>query len=92
VTRVVNRRIEAWDVYIGRPGIFGNPFHINKNRTRADAINLYRRYFLERVAEDSRFRAEVLALRGKRLGCWCAPLPCHGDVIVEWLEKQEVTT
>ena len=22
-------------------------------------------------------------LKGKRLGCWCKPLPCHGDVLAE---------
>ena len=22
-------------------------------------------------------------LRGKRLGCWCVPLPCHAEVIAE---------
>jgi len=28
-------------------------------------------------------------LRGKRLGCWCKPLPCHGDVIVELLGEPD---
>jgi hypothetical protein len=32
-------------------------------------------------------RPDLEPLRGKRLACWCAPLPCHGDVIVEWLES-----
>ncbi len=28
-------------------------------------------------------------LRGKRLGCWCAPLPCHGDVLSRVAEGGE---
>lgn len=28
-------------------------------------------------------RPDLERLRGKRLACWCAPLPCHGDVIAE---------
>jgi hypothetical protein len=28
-------------------------------------------------------------LKGKTLGCWCRPLPCHGDVLVELIEKGE---
>jgi len=28
-------------------------------------------------------RPDLEPLRGKRLACWCAPLPCHGDVIAE---------
>jgi hypothetical protein len=31
-------------------------------------------------------RPDLEPLRGHRLACWCAPLACHGDVIVEWLE------
>jgi hypothetical protein len=30
-------------------------------------------------------RPSIEPLRGKTLGCWCKPLPCHGDVIVELL-------
>ncbi|XP_052078951.1 uncharacterized protein LOC127717247 [Mytilus californianus] len=26
-------------------------------------------------------------LRGKNLGCWCHPAPCHGDVLIELLKK-----
>lgn len=32
-------------------------------------------------------RPDLEPLRGKRLACWCHPLPCHGDVIVEWLDS-----
>ncbi len=86
-TRVVNMKDEAYDVYIGRPregltGPFGNPFRAG------EALKRFREYFLERVGRDAEFRAQVLALRGKRLGCYCKPKPCHGDIIAEWLDSQ----
>ena len=27
-------------------------------------------------------------LRGKRLGCWCSPEPCHGDAIIEAVKRR----
>ena len=26
-------------------------------------------------------------LRGKILGCWCKPKPCHGDILVKLVEE-----
>ena len=38
---------------------------------------------------------ELLALlpdlRGRRLGCWCAPLPCHAMVIAELADAGQPT-
>jgi hypothetical protein len=88
-TRAVNMRDEAYDVYIGRPregleGPFGNPFRAGP------ALKRFREYFLDRVERDTDFRTQVLALRGKRLGCYCKPKPCHGDIIAEWIDSQPV--
>lgn len=90
-TQVVNLRREPFDVYIGRrgrghDGYFGNPFRAPP-LTRAEAIRRFRTYFYERLDFDPEFRRRVLTLKGKRLGCFCAPMPCHGDVIAEWLEQ-----
>ncbi|HZI11744.1 MAG TPA: DUF4326 domain-containing protein [Myxococcus sp.] len=27
-------------------------------------------------------------MRGKRLGCWCKPGPCHADVYAAWVDSQ----
>jgi hypothetical protein len=32
----------------------------------------------------------VKALRGKVLGCFCKPRPCHGDVLLEFVDKVAV--
>lgn len=90
---VVNMRTEDHDVYIGRKGrgwsgYFGNPFRRSSNEPRGATIQKFRAYFLERVETDPEFKARALALRGQRLGCFCKPNPCHGDVIAEWVNSQ----
>lgn len=67
-------------VYIGRPSKFGNPFKIGRDGTREEVIAKYRQYIeLNPLLKD----AAVRELRGHDLVCWCAPLPCHGDVLLE---------
>jgi hypothetical protein len=91
-TVVVNIHKEPFDVYIGRrgqgqDGYFGNPFRIGISRE--DAVERFERYFADRIEKDSEFRRRVLKLKGKRLGCFCKPKACHGDVIADWLNKME---
>jgi hypothetical protein len=74
-------------VYIGRPSLFSNPFRMQGEATRLDTIELYRVLFNRQLINRPWFRQKVLELRGHDLSCWCAPRPCHGDVIIEWLEK-----
>lgn len=100
-TTVVNVRRETCDAYIGRGpggripttpgarGYFGNPMKLEFEAQRDEVIERYRKYFEARVASDPVFRAEVLKLKSKRLGCWCPPRGCHGDVIVAWLENDD---
>ena len=86
-TRVVNKYHEAYDVYIGRGSIFGNPFCIGKDGNRTDVIKKYKVWFYERL-KDRLFEQAVQGLRGKKLGCFCKPLACHGDVIKEYLNER----
>ena len=86
MTRVVHCKKEKYDVYIGRPSIFGNPFSIGKDGDREKVINLFRSYFYNRLDYDIDFKLEVEKLKRKTLACWCKPEACHGDIIVEYLE------
>ena len=92
-TVVVNiNRGEQFDVYLGRAGkgqdgYFGNPFKIGEDGDRAEVIRKYKRWFWKRVNEDQEFRNRVKELKGKRLGCFCHPMACHGDVIKAWLDR-----
>jgi len=88
-TTVVNLRHDNCDIRIDRHSEFGNPFRITTTCSREQAIQFYKEYFLARINNDENFRNQVLALKGLKLGCWCKPLPCHGDVIIEWLEEQK---
>ena len=76
---VVHCKKERFDIYIGRPSKWGNPFEIGKDGSREEVIAKYRDYIM--------LKPELLAalpeLKGKVLGCWCSPLACHGDVLAE---------
>jgi hypothetical protein len=77
-------------VYIGRPHVLGNPFPLDDPKDqekREHVIEQYRTWFLEKVGTDHAFRDAVEAVRGRDLGCWCAPRACHGDVIIAWLDE-----
>lgn len=78
-TRVVHCKREQFDVYIGRPSKWGNPFTIGPDVTREQAIELYEEW----IEEQPHLLASLGELRGKTLGCYCHPLPCHGDVLAE---------
>ena len=78
--KVVHCKRSRHDVYIGRPSKWGNPFVVGKDGTREEVIAKYRAHVLGDAQLLAAARTE---LRGKVLGCWCAPLPCHGDVLVE---------
>ena len=82
--KVVNKRKEQDDVYIGRGSMFGNPYPITTERDRETVIELYRQWFYNQL-KDPNFKAEVEKLRDKKLGCYCKPAACHGDIIVEYL-------
>ena len=87
--KVVNKYVDKYDVYIGRGSIFGNPFPVAKYG-REECLRLYKLYFDKRIKEDLEFKKAVLSLKGKVLGCFCKPKDCHGDIIVEYLEKGEI--
>jgi len=85
--KVVNLRKEKYDVFIGRGSIFGNPYRITKLHTRGMVMFFYREWFYNQL-KDPIFKAEVEKLRDvDTLGCYCKPLPCHGDIILEYLEN-----
>lgn len=100
VTTVVNIRHAPYDVYIGRAGrghggYFGNPYVVGQCCTRcktphdtgASTLPCFTLYFQRRLGTDAEFRARVLALSGKVLGCFCHPNPCHGDVVAAFLNR-----
>jgi hypothetical protein len=89
-TRVVHFKKEPYDVYIGRPSKWENPFASKPSslaehhvESKAAAIDAYRDYILSRPD----LLADLAELEGKTLGCWCRPGRCHGDVLVELISQ-----
>lgn len=85
------------NVYIGRRGVvfvggarypksdspWANLYKVGRDGSRADVLLRYESDLRLRLAVDADLRRELAALRGKTLGCWCYPKPCHGDVLVQ---------
>ena len=88
----INSGVE-YDVYIGRanrryklPGsIWGNPYKPWQDGDSDAVLKKYREY----VLNSPDLMARLSELKGKRLGCWCAPESCHGDVLIELMEKHK---
>ena len=51
---------------------------IGKDGTRAEVVEKYERW----LRRQPRFMVQLDRLRGRHLVCWCAPLRCHGDVLL----------
>ncbi len=81
--KVVHCKKEPYDVYIGRPGKWGNPFEIGRDGTREEVIEKYSQYF----RGNAELMADSVELVGKTLGCWCHPQACHGDVLADFVNE-----
>ena len=86
-TTLVNlRKTKLYDVKIDRDTEFGNHYKIGIHGDRKQVLEKYRTYFYNRILTDKKFLGKILNLKGKVLACWCCPLDCHGDVIIEFLD------
>lgn len=84
-------------VHVARPGPWGNPFVIGKDRDREHCVDLYTALLAGLLALAKSPDIEALRavrdyadnhldeLRGKNLACWCAldGKPCHADVLLK---------
>ena len=70
--------VPAGAVYIGRGSKWGNPFRIGRDGDRATVIAKHERWLSDR---HDLLRA-IDELRGRDLLCFCAPLPCHGELLL----------
>ena len=87
-TVAVNLRREKYDVYIGRPGKgqagpWGNPFRLSHESQRAAVLERYRSWLNQQIAAGRVQKTNLAQLHGKRLGCFCKPKLCHGDILAQ---------
>lgn len=97
--RVVNIDAGArYDVYISRampyrgilePSPYANPYAVTRERSAPEALEAYEQLWRRRLANRDRqlWLSRLAALRGKILGCFCAPHPCHGDRLIALLRE-----
>lgn len=77
--KVVHCKKEPYDVYIGRPSKWGNPYVIGRDGTREDVVRAFDTY----IRGNPKLMSEIGELKGKTLGCYCNPEACHGDILME---------
>ena len=103
---VVNGKTFGWigAEYIGRGrkglkhSVLSNRFVIGRDGDRDEVVAKYRAWLWLEVKAKGEVWDELVRLAERRkagedivLACWCAPLPCHGDVIVrciEWMIRE----
>jgi O-acetyl-ADP-ribose deacetylase (regulator of RNase III) len=90
------RGVPAGAVYVGRAwpraGLaaspLANPFRLEDPHdpsARRRSLERYRDWLHTQAAQDGAVGAELERVRGRDLACWCAPQPCHADVVLAWL-------
>lgn len=88
---VVNKYKEDYDIYIGRGSLWGNPYVIGVDGDRDQVIEKFRQLLWRNLKSGKVTKDMLLSLKNKKLGCFCKPLACHGDVIVSavnWADSE----
>ena len=75
--------VRGYVARIDRGTPWGNPYVLGEDGDRTTVIDNYERHYLEWKPS---LTSKLQTLRGKALGCWCAPEPCHGDVLRRWAQ------
>lgn len=94
ITRVINIKTETeYQVeksnssyeYIGRGSYWGNPYSMYEDGDDRDEVIRKYKYDFDFEKFPNKEKSEVYKLAGKRLGCFCKPQACHGDVLADFL-------
>ncbi len=96
ITRVINIKKDvqfagiksnAAYEYIGRGSYWGNPYSMFAEGDSRDEVIRKYKYDFDEEKFAKKEKKEVFKLAGKRLGCFCKPDACHGDVLADFLNK-----
>lgn len=85
MNKIVHCKKSKYNVYIGRPSKWGNPFTIGKDGNRQEVIIKYEKY----IRDKPDLLNSLNELKDKVLGCWCSPKECHGDVLIKLLKEKK---
>jgi hypothetical protein len=96
ITRVINIKRDA-DIlnnidsskyeYIGRGSYWGNPHSMFEEGDERDEVIRKYKYDFDYEKFIKIEKKEVYKLAGKRLGCFCSPASCHGDILANHLNS-----
>ena len=93
------KKLMPGDVYIGRSNSFyhlpaspfANPFPITVNQNRDAVLEKYEAYIRAKLGKEMSLKIQLIHLAdANRLVCWCAPLPCHGDILVKIMKESNL--
>jgi hypothetical protein len=96
ITRVINIKIETEYQsnkvtpsyqYIGRGSYWGNPYSMYEDGDDREEVIRKFKYDFDFEKFPNKDKSEVYKLAGKRLGCFCKPQACHGDVLADFLNS-----
>lgn len=96
ITRVINIKKETeyqsekrtpYYEYIGRGSYWGNPYSMHDEGESRDEVIRKFKYDFDYEKFPNKEKSEVFKLKGKRLGCFCKPDACHGDVLADFLNS-----
>src|SRR5436853_5030095 len=100
--RKIGRKVPEGCVYVGRPSPWGNPYRVqdviacppdkvgkDRDSIRQFVIDMFRVYAIRRVKKEPEWLSPLKDATA--LACWCSPLPCHADVLLELLNDDRVT-
>jgi hypothetical protein len=69
-------------------GRWGNPFKVGRDGTRDVVVwKLYMPWMREKMRSSRRVTKLIADLHDKTLVCWCKPLLCHGDALLELAQE-----
>mgnify|MGYP003620963794 CR=1 FL=1 len=95
--------MDSENVYIGRAGVvfidgvrfpktasmWANPIKLTKDGDREQVTRRYREYIMDKIQKNPELY-DLSKLKGKKLGCWCKPETCHGDVLSELIHDNDI--
>ena len=73
-----HRDVSPAAIYIGRGSKWGNPLRIGVDGDRATVIAKHERW----LRDQHHLLSALDELRSHDLVCFCAPAPCHGDLLL----------
>lgn len=94
---IVHCKKDKFDIYIGRPRYgqhwgFGNPFVVGRDGVRGECITQFENWLKNNESLGNKDATperrnwilnNLQLIKGKTLGCWCAPRDCHGRILRE---------